>query len=160
MNINIITKVKRVSAVLLMLCFILPLSQCRGTDGVGSLELTETVSSSAEQEIFVAVEVLNEGSAFKSVAVIALFFFTLPFFILHIKVKSFMGKVIMHGTEILVTGIVAYVLMMGIIVVSRPLAAGYLTLFSIALYMLMTFAQLVYVTQNNKNSNQVDQPDN
>jgi hypothetical protein len=158
MNIHTFTKLKKISAFILMLCFFLPLSQCSGVKSITvnkQVAEQEKVVENTEAEInrFNPVKAISIDEPVESFVLILCFFFSLPFIFLSNKVKGYVKKVSVFVVELLFAGFSAYILVMSVVVLREPLIAGYLSLLTITYYLLATFCQLIYTIRRGSDWN-------
>ena len=142
---------KRVFALVLVICFVLPLSQCSpgsvkklnenavATDKQNLDNVSNTLTYA--RELYYPYKVLD-GDNPSSFLVIAVFFFSLPFLLIEHVVSDSRKKIMLHSLELIASGFSAYGVVMITMFFHSPLIAGYLALFAIFCYTLITLVQL------------------
>ena len=156
---------KRVSALILMACFFLPISQC--TSG-----LTATKEEIARADANTTSEIKevprSEGGyyyPYKAAEpntldfwlVFGTFFFSLPFLIIENKIGKNWKRVVLGVTELTACGLSAYVLSFITILFYTPLVAGYFALASLGIYIAIAMIQftetIVYLIRKRRATN-------
>ncbi len=144
----LIENVKRIAAILLMICFVLPLSQCEKSGKVEASPASATGTAAANRvpdrhyEVTYAYRNVSPGKPFESAITIATFFWPLAFFLLRLKPWGPRVAVTMSLAELLLCAGSAYIVY-GLVLFGELLWGGYLAYLALAVYFTAALSEIL-----------------
>jgi hypothetical protein len=146
---TVLTNIKRVAAILIMICFMLPLSRCNRNEIIDDPRTASAEANGRQEkrapdpanEDRYAYQRISADNLDESAATLAAFFWPVIFLLLSLKTLKFRGAIAANLGELLLSAASAY-MVFGITFFGDLRYGGYLAYFSIAAYFLATLAQI------------------
>jgi hypothetical protein len=140
----LITNIKRTAAILLMICFVLPLSRCerhvkpeaaqavQAQNAAASAPLIQSLPVRTYEDTY-AYRSVSSDKAWESVITIATFFWPILFFLTGRKPRGFNGAMTIGVLELVLCSASAYVVY-GLVIFGELRYGGYLTFLALGAY--------------------------